>query len=142
MEMSAGQKLVRRRKVEERVDISDLQFGEDFQDAAEAMLNAEVKAVIDTVNAAQELEFDDLTEMMQNTSKFVETFGKFQDTESISRCKQELMERGLHSFEAASMGNLMPTNADEAKRLIASLTRLSDDDVRECCSIVQRYREV
>ncbi len=55
---------------------------------------------------------------------------------------RELMERGLHSFEAASMGNLMPTNADEAKRLIASLTRLSDDDVRECCSIVQRYREV
>jgi hypothetical protein len=40
--MSAGQKLGRRRKVEERVDISDLQFGEDFQDA-EAMLNAEVK---------------------------------------------------------------------------------------------------
>ena len=36
------------------------------------------QAVIDTVNAAQELEFDDMTEMMQNTSKFVETFGKFQ----------------------------------------------------------------
>jgi hypothetical protein len=43
--MSAGQKLGRRRKVEERVDISDLQFGEDFQDA-EAMLNAEVKVRI------------------------------------------------------------------------------------------------
>jgi hypothetical protein len=28
---------------------------------------------------------------------------------------RELMERGLHSFEAASMVNLMPTNADEAK---------------------------
>ena len=35
-------KLGKRRKAEERIDISDLQFGEDFKDA-EAMLNAEVK---------------------------------------------------------------------------------------------------
>ena len=92
-------KIGKRRKAEEKIDISDLQFGDDFKDA-EAMLNAEVKvrnhystsifvllivfyiaclqAVIDTVNATQQLEFDDMTEMMQNTSKFVETFGKFQ----------------------------------------------------------------
>jgi hypothetical protein len=32
----------KRRKVEEKVDISDLQFGDDFKDA-EAMMNSEVK---------------------------------------------------------------------------------------------------
>ncbi len=42
------------------------------------------QAVIDTVNATQELEFDDLTEMMQNTSRFVDTFGKFQVNSSES----------------------------------------------------------
>jgi hypothetical protein len=40
------------------------------------------------------------------------------------------------------MGNLMPSNANEAKRLIASLSRFSDEEVSECCSIVQRYREL
>jgi hypothetical protein len=54
-----------------------------FGEIVESVLNYlngayQLQAVIDTVNAAQELEFDDLTEMMQNTSRFVDTFGKFQ----------------------------------------------------------------
>jgi hypothetical protein len=78
---------------------------------------------------------------MQSVSDFLKLF-TIPLVLFLSFLVRELVERGLHSFEAASMGNLMPTNADEAKRLIASLSRLSDDDVRECCSIVQRYREV
>ena len=40
------------------------------------------------------------------------------------------------------MGNLMPADANEAKRMIASLSRFSDEEVTEFCSIVQRYKEV
>ena len=48
------------------------------------------------------------------------------------------MEKGLHTFEAASMGNLMPANAEEAKALIMSLTRFGDDEIQEFCNIVKR----
>ena len=45
---------------------------------------------------------------------------------------------GVHVFEAASLGNLMPATADEAKSLIPSLKRFDDEDVTKMCQIVQR----
>jgi len=40
------------------------------------------------------------------------------------------------------MGNLMPTDVNEAKRMIASLSRFNDEEVSDFCSIVQRYKEI
>lgn len=44
--------------------------------------------VIDKLNETNELEFNDLSEVMQNTFRYVETFGEFQDTDSITLCKK------------------------------------------------------
>eukprot|EP00285_Hemiselmis_virescens_P018133 CAMPEP_0173388170 /NCGR_PEP_ID=MMETSP1356-20130122/10549_1 /TAXON_ID=77927 ORGANISM="Hemiselmis virescens, Strain PCC157" /NCGR_SAMPLE_ID=MMETSP1356 /ASSEMBLY_ACC=CAM_ASM_000847 /LENGTH=141 /DNA_ID=CAMNT_0014345013 /DNA_START=142 /DNA_END=567 /DNA_ORIENTATION=+ len=139
----ADRAMGKRRKVEEKVDIANLSFGEDFEHA-EAMLNAEVKTVIEKLNETNQLERDDMSEMMSNTFKYVEMFGEFQDLDSISLCKRELMELGdlkVHGFEAASLGNLMPATADEAKSLITSLQRFDDEDVKQMCNIVQRYKK-
>jgi hypothetical protein len=51
------------------------------------------------------------------------------------------MTMGLHTFEAASLGNLMPANADEAKRLIPSLKKFDDSHIMDCCNVVQRYKK-
>uniref|UniRef100_A0A6U2HTM3 RNA polymerase Rpb4/RPC9 core domain-containing protein n=1 Tax=Hemiselmis andersenii TaxID=464988 RepID=A0A6U2HTM3_HEMAN len=139
------QRVTKRRKAgeTEKVDIANLIFGDDFEEA-EAMLNAEVRTVIEKLNETNQLERDDMSEMMVNTTKYVETFGEFQDLDSISLCKRELQElRDLkvHGFEAASLCNLMPATADEAKSLIASLKRFDDDDVTQMCNIVQRYKK-
>jgi hypothetical protein len=45
--MSSRQQGSKKRKAEEKVDISQLQFGDDFENA-EAMLNAEVKVSLRT----------------------------------------------------------------------------------------------
>ena len=44
--------------------------------------------VIDKLNETNELEFSDLSEVMQNTFQYVESFGEFQDTDSITLCKK------------------------------------------------------
>jgi hypothetical protein len=85
--MAAVSKSQKRRKTEEKVDVADLHFGDDF-DGAEAMLNAEVKLVIDSLNKRKQLEFDDLSDVMQNACTYVDTFGEFQDTDSIQICKK------------------------------------------------------
>lgn len=46
---------------------------------------------------------------------------------------------GVHVYEAASLGNLMPATADEAKSLIPSLKRFDDEDLTKMCNIVQRW---
>uniref|UniRef100_A0A7S0EA73 RNA polymerase Rpb4/RPC9 core domain-containing protein n=1 Tax=Hanusia phi TaxID=3032 RepID=A0A7S0EA73_9CRYP len=131
----------KKRKIEEKEDITNLYFGADFEDA-EAMLNAEVKVIIDSINEEKDLDMSDWSELMQNTTSYVSTFGRFQDKTSIATCKQELVELGCHTFEAACFGNLQPANADEAKRLIPSLTRFTDDAVEMMCQCVQRVKDV
>jgi hypothetical protein len=83
---AADGKGAKRRKAE-KADVANLQFGDDFE-GAEAMLNAEVKIIFDKLNEANQVEFDDLSEMMQNTYKYVETFGEFQDQVSSKHCKE------------------------------------------------------
>jgi hypothetical protein len=85
--MASTSKSQKRRKTEEKVDVADLHFGDDF-DGAEAMLNAEVKIVIDALNQQKQQEFDDLSDAMQNACTYVDTFGEFQDTDSIKLCKK------------------------------------------------------
>ncbi|KAJ1471748.1 HRDC-like protein [Baffinella frigidus] len=129
-------------RVEDRVDIVQRHYGEDFEpEKAEAMLNSEIKVILDRVNNQQQVDFDDLSEMMQNTTTYVQTFGKMADEDTIGDCKADLVDKGLHTFEAASMGNLMPANAEEAKALIMSLTRFQDDEIQEFCNIVKRHKK-
>jgi len=123
-------------RVEDRVDIVQRQYGEDFNEPekAEAMLNSEIKVcpranpcgglaspecggsaggetcalvlagrvgaldeailtryhwqvILERVNEAHQLDFDDLSEMMQNTTTYVQTFGKMADEDTIADCK-------------------------------------------------------
>ncbi len=44
--------------------------------------------IIDKINASGNLEFEDLSEMMQNSYTYVQSFGKFRDLDSITLCKK------------------------------------------------------
>lgn len=46
-----------------------------------------VQMIIDKINASNQLEYDDLSEVMQNSYTYVQTFGKFRDADSITLCK-------------------------------------------------------
>jgi hypothetical protein len=47
-----------------------------------------VQVIIDKINASNQLEFEDLSEVMQNSYTYVQTFGKFRDATSITKCKE------------------------------------------------------
>ena len=59
--------------------------------------------------------------------------------------------RGLHEFEVSAIGNLAPSNAEEAKALVPSLdpavhaerkgAHLSDSEVEEMLKDVATFRE-
>mmetsp|Transcript_6444 Transcript_6444/g.10176 ORF Transcript_6444/g.10176 Transcript_6444/m.10176 type:complete len:86 (+) Transcript_6444:517-774(+) len=84
--MTSKQPAAKKRKAEEKIDIANLQFGEDF-DEAEAMSNAEIKMIIETVNAAQGIDMEDVSEIMQNSYAYCKEFGKFRDRDSVALCK-------------------------------------------------------
>eukprot|EP00375_Theileria_parva_P002247 XP_764925.1 DNA-directed RNA polymerase II subunit Rpb4 [Theileria parva strain Muguga] len=46
----------------------------------------------------------------------------------------------LHEFEMASLVNLLPKSADEAKSLIPSLCRIPDDKINKILELLESYR--
>ena len=46
------------------------------------------QVILERVNEAQQMDFDDLSEMMQNTTTYVQTFGKMADEDTIATCKE------------------------------------------------------
>jgi DNA-directed RNA polymerase subunit F len=58
---------------------------------------------------------------------------------------RELMDKGLRTFEAAMLANIMPGDAQEAKAVIPSLDsdppRFSDDEIQEFVDIIRNYRK-
>jgi hypothetical protein len=55
------------------------------------------------------------------------------------------MDKGLRTFEAAMLANIMPGDAQEAKAVIPSLDsdppRFSDDEIQEFVDIIRNYRK-
>ena len=79
--------------------------------------------------------------VLSGTTSLLSSLNSAHNSLTIYHLTSELMEYGnlgVHGFEAASLGNLMPATADEAKSLIASLKRFDDADITALCNIVQR----
>ena len=79
--------------------------------------------------AEDEQEF---SEVFVKTFSYTDIFRKFKNKETIAAVRSLLMQKKLHKFELAALGNLCPEAPEEAKALIPSLDgRFEDEELRQ-----------
>ncbi|XP_022090140.1 DNA-directed RNA polymerase II subunit RPB4-like [Acanthaster planci] len=123
-------------------DASELKFPKEFEQA-ETLLNSEVRMLLEhrkQQNESQEEE-QELSEVFMKTLNYTERFSRFKNRETIADVRGLLQQQKLHKFELASLANLCPENAEEAKALTPSLEgRFEDDELQEVLDNIQTKR--
>ncbi|CAH1723841.1 DNA-directed RNA polymerase II subunit Rpb4-like [Aphis gossypii] len=120
-------------------DAALLQFPKEFENA-ETLLISEVNMLLkfrknQNESAEEEQEF---SEVFNKTLTYTEQCSKFKNKETIVAVRNLLASKKLHKFELASIGNLCPQLADEAKSLIPSLEdRFDDDELQQILDDIQ-----
>ncbi|KAH3826580.1 DNA-directed RNA polymerase II subunit RPB4-like isoform X2 [Dreissena polymorpha] len=110
-------------------DASELQFPKEFENA-ETLMVSEVQMLLEhrkNQNESAEEE-QELSEVFMKTLQYTQRFSKFKNRETIGAVRNLLMSKKLHKFELASLANLCPEEAEEAKSLIPSLEGRFEDD--------------
>lgn len=64
------------------------------------------------------------------TYTYTQRFSAFKNRDTIASVRNMLQTRGLHQYELASLANLLPEFAEEAKSLIPSLDRFSNEELQ------------
>ncbi|UKJ90339.1 RNA polymerase subunit RPB4-like protein [Theileria orientalis] len=80
--------------------------------------------------------------------QFIKTSHEYASRFAILKCRNAIVdirttiERDglLHEFEMASLVNLLPKSVEEAKSLIPSLSRISDDKINSILELLESYR--
>ena len=138
-------------------DAGELQFGSDFNDA-EAMLLNEVYMMLESrerslikmaESSRAEAKANTLaSSILAKTKQYCERFQTPNLDPQIRELRQQLsrpLESGpnvgesLKSFQIASIVNLQPDNAEEAKAIIPSLKNFENDEVEHFLKI---YRQI
>merc|ERR1712117_618091 len=123
-------------------DASELLFPKEFENA-ETLLISEVQMLLNhrkqqNESAEEEQEF---SEVFLKTLRYTERFSKFKNRETIAAVRSLLMQKKLHKFELASLANLCPETAEEAKTLIPSLEgRFEDEELQAILDDIQTNR--
>lgn len=65
------------------------------------------------------------------TLEYTNTFGRIKDKSAVLDLNLALTNLGFTPVEIASLGSILPDNADEAKILVPSIVRLSDSIIEE-----------
>ncbi|XP_071840294.1 DNA-directed RNA polymerase II subunit RPB4-like [Apostichopus japonicus] len=123
-------------------DATELKFPKEFENA-ETLLNSEVKMLLEhrkQQNESQEEE-QELSEVFMKTLNYTERFSRFKNRETIADVRALLQQQDLHKFELASLANLCPESAEEAKALIPSLeAKFEDKDLQDILDNIQTKR--
>ncbi|XP_077998053.1 DNA-directed RNA polymerase II subunit RPB4-like [Glandiceps talaboti] len=126
----------------EEEDAAELKFPTEFEHA-ETLLNSEVHMLLEhrkTQNESAEEE-QELSEVFMKTLNYTQRFSRFTNRETISDVRGLLMQKKLHKFELASLANLCPESAEEAKALVPSLEgRFEDEELQEILDNIQTKR--
>ncbi|XP_031631991.1 DNA-directed RNA polymerase II subunit Rpb4-like [Contarinia nasturtii] len=112
-------------------DAADLIFPEEFKNA-EALMISEVFTLLDKrkkENESRDEELD-LSEVFLKTITYTDLFRKFKNVETMVAVRSLLNQMKLHKFELAVLGNLCPDAPEEAKALIPTLDRFTDEEVQ------------
>ena len=72
------------------------------------------------------------SQVFAKTLNYTQRFSRFKNRETIASVRSLLVQKKLHRFELAQIGNLIPESAEEAKGLIPSLEdRYCDEDLAQ-----------
>ncbi|KAG7242919.1 hypothetical protein INR49_017730, partial [Caranx melampygus] len=112
-------------------DASQLLFPKEFE-SAETLLNSEVHMLLEHRKQQNESAEDEqeLSEVFMKTLNYTARFSRFKNRETITAVRSLLLQKKLHKFELASLANLCPEAAEEAKALIPA--QVSDVDTVRC----------
>ncbi|XP_051557416.1 DNA-directed RNA polymerase II subunit RPB4 isoform X1 [Myxocyprinus asiaticus] len=102
-------------------DASQLMFPKEFENA-ETLLNSEVHMLLEHRKQQNESAEDEqeLSEVFMKTLNYTARFSRFKNRETIASVRSLLLQKKLHKFELASLANLCPEAAEEAKALTPS----------------------
>ncbi|CAG8558714.1 14193_t:CDS:10 [Rhizophagus irregularis] len=113
-----------RKAPQEEEDAAKLKFGEDFEDE-EFLFISEVALLLEKIPDSQKN-----NTVYKKTEELVNTFTRFHNDESVRELRKTLMRHKLHKYELAQLANLVCEEIDEAKSLIPSLAKRSDEEIR------------
>ncbi|XP_026048492.1 DNA-directed RNA polymerase II subunit RPB4 [Astatotilapia calliptera] len=123
-------------------DASQLLFPKEFENA-ETLLNSEVHMLLEHRKQQNESAEDEqeLSEVFMKTLNYTARFSRFKNRETITAVRSLLLQKKLHKFELASLANLCPEAAEEAKALIPSLEgRFEDEELQQILDDIQTKR--
>ncbi|AWO99500.1 DNA-directed RNA polymerase II subunit RPB4 isoform 2 [Scophthalmus maximus] len=104
-------------------DASQLLFPKEFENS-ETLLNSEVHMLLEHRKQQNESAEDEqeLSEVFMKTLNYTARFSRFKNRETITAVRSLLLQKKLHKFELASLANLCPEAAEEAKALTPRAT--------------------
>lgn len=120
----------------EEEDATQLKFPQEFKEA-EPLLISEVALLLEhRKQEHQQISADDdtdFTPVFLKTLEYTARFSAFKNRSIIAEVRQLMTQKDfdLHKFEIASIANLTPDNADEAKALIPSLQRIEESELED-----------
>lgn len=77
-------------------------------------------------------EEQEFSEVFNKTYSYTDSFRKFKNKETCAAVRSLLVQKKLHKFELAALGNLCPEVPEEAKSLIPSLEgRFEEEELRQ-----------
>jgi len=80
-------------------------------------------------------------QVFMKTLNYTQRFSRFKNRETIASVRTLLIQKRLHKFELASLANLCPETAEEAKALIPSLEgRFEDEELQQVLDDIQTKR--
>jgi DNA-directed RNA polymerase II subunit RPB4 len=124
-------------------DASDLVFPKEFENA-ETLLISEVQMLLEHRKHQNETAEDEqeLSNVFMKTLSYTQRFSKYKSRETIGAVRSLLMQKKLlHKFEMASLANLCPENAEEAKSLVPSLEgRFEDEELNQILDDIKNHR--
>uniref|UniRef100_A0A4W5PPP7 DNA-directed RNA polymerase II subunit RPB4 n=1 Tax=Hucho hucho TaxID=62062 RepID=A0A4W5PPP7_9TELE len=110
---------------------------------AETLLNSEVHMLLEHRKQQNESAEDEqeLSEVFMKTLNYTARFSRFKNRETIASVRSLLLQKKLHKFELASLANLCPEAAEEAKALIPSVEgRFEDEELQQILDDIQTKR--
>mmetsp|Transcript_25148 Transcript_25148/g.63248 ORF Transcript_25148/g.63248 Transcript_25148/m.63248 type:complete len:137 (+) Transcript_25148:54-464(+) len=115
---------------------AELKLGPEFQDAR-CLMYSEVAILLEFSQDADA----EVPEMVQKTLDYVKRFSRFDSQTAVREARKTLERNQLHQFEVATVGNLCPAEAEEAKALVPSLEgRFADSDIQDMLVDLSRFR--
>lgn len=79
--------------------------------------------------------------LQREAAQYCETFARFRTPEATKAIRSALESAGLRPGEIAVMGSLCPSDVEEAKALVPSLSRFTYGEVKKMIMDIEQYKQ-